>query len=111
MSDHPKDETKPEEAQPNPTPDPAGPPAPVEKEDDVLRSLSIVGIVLVAGGGLLLPLMASTGSCQGATRSTKIQWEQRETEIRRAFAQDQAPRPPDNQPGGSVPGADDRGGK
>ena len=64
MNDEPNDVTKPDEPLAQAVPDPAGPPKPVEKDDDVLRGLSVLGVVLVAGGGLLLPMMASTGSCR-----------------------------------------------
>ena len=74
MNDEPNQATNPDESLAQAMPDPAGPPKPVEKEDDVLRALAVVGVVLVAGGGLLLPLTASTGATSGATRSAKIQW-------------------------------------
>ena len=111
MNDEPNDVTKPDEPLAQAMPDPAGPPKPVAKDDDVLRSLSVAGVVLVAAGGLLLPMMASTGSCQGATRSAKVQWQQRQAEIRRAISEDQGPAPSLEQPSGSQAGAGDRGGK
>ncbi len=83
MNDEPNEVTKPDQPLAQSMPDPHGPPTPVAEDDDVLRGLSVLGVVLVAGGGLLLPMIASTGSTMGATRSTKIQWEQREAEIRR----------------------------
>ena len=115
MNDEPddvtSDVTKPDKSLAHAMPDPAGPPKPIEKDDNVLRGLSVLGVVLVAGGGLLLPLMASTGATAGATRSTKIQWEQRRAEIRRAAAEDQSSAPAADQPAGSQPGAVERGGQ
>ena len=106
----PHEVTKPAEPPTQAMPDPAGPPEPVEADDGVLRGLSVAGVVLVAAGGLLLPMVASTNTTMGAMRSTKIQWEQREAEVRRALTEAQNPAAADNQSGGSAPGVGDRGG-
>ncbi len=111
MNDEPNQATNPDESLAQAMPDPAGPPKPVEKEDDVLRALAVVGVVLVAGGGLLLPLTASTGATSGATRSAKIQWEQREAEVRQAMAQDDASLPANANQDSSQAGTGDRGGE
>ena len=107
----PDDTTEPDEPLVQSMPDPAGPPQAVEKDDDVLRGLSVLGVVLVAGGGLLLPLLASTGATAGATRSTKIQWEQRQAEIQRVISEDRGLAPTQDQSGCSEQGAGDRGGR
>jgi hypothetical protein len=96
MNDESNGVAKPDELLTVSMPDPAGPPRPVGKVEDPLRGLSVAGVVLVAAGGLLLPMMASTGATQGATRSAKIHWEQREAEVRRAMTEDQALSPADN---------------
>ncbi len=111
MNDQPNDATKPDEPLTESMPDPAGPPQPVKKEDAVLRALSVAGVVVVAAGGLLLAMAPTIGATQGATRSTKIQWEQRQAEIRRAMSEDQALAPPDGKSDGSGAGAGDRGGR
>lgn len=66
--------------------DPKGEPQAVEAKDPVLGAIAAVGITLVVGGGLLLPLVASTSRTCGATRSAKVKWEQRQHEIEQARA-------------------------
>jgi hypothetical protein len=84
--------------------DPAGPPQPVEKADDlapppespaggdpVLAFLTAAGVGLVALGGLVvLPILCSARATMGATRSAKLQWQDRQGQIERAVRQDQA---------------------
>ena len=88
--------------------DPTGPPQRVKKGDPVLGCMAAVGVTLVAAGGLLYPAFLSTGHTMGATRSGKLQWEQRRLEIEQAYAADQAYRslPPGEQPGPEAPAHD-----
>ena len=65
-------------------PEPTGAPVPVEANDPLLRSIGITGVLLVAGGAILLPLSVATSSTQGAMRSSKIRWEERQAEVRQA---------------------------
>jgi hypothetical protein len=61
--------------------DPSGAPQPVKPDDPVLRGIAQLGVIAVAVGGLMLPLFAEVGPTCGATRSAKLQWEQRQQEI------------------------------
>ena len=65
-------------------------PRPVEAEDPALRAIGVAGVVLVTVGGSLLPLSLATSSTRGATRSAKLKWEARESEIRQALADERA---------------------
>jgi len=73
-------------------PDPSGPPQPVKTDDPVLRGIANVGVVLVAAGGVLLPVFGSVGHTAGATRSTKLQWEYRQQQIERTIQREQTDR-------------------
>jgi hypothetical protein len=64
--------------------DPSGPPQAVEAKDPVLRAIAGIGITLVVAGGLLVPLASSVSPCMGATRSAKVQWEQRQQQVEQA---------------------------
>ena len=64
--------------------DPAGSPQAVEAKDPVLGAIATIGIVLVVAGGILVPLVGSSGACRGATRSAKVKWEQRQQQIEKA---------------------------
>ena len=71
------------------TPDPSNEPVPVDAKEiePLTTSFRKVfgGLFAVAvGGGLLIPAMAPT-RCMGSTRSTRLIWEERETEIERAI--------------------------
>ena len=112
MSDESNDVAKPDESLAAAIPDPAAPPKLVASNDGVLRGLIVVGVVLVAVGGLLLPLFVeSTRGTPGATRSARIQQEQREAEIHRAMADYQAPSAADDEHGNRQAGDGDLGGR
>lgn len=66
--------------------DPSGSPEAVEAKDPVLGLISGIGITLVVAGGLLIPMIGTTGHTCGATRSAKVQWEQRQHEVDQAWA-------------------------
>ncbi|HYW80073.1 MAG TPA: hypothetical protein VE890_10880 [Thermoguttaceae bacterium] len=71
-------------------PDPTGPPVPICQEQPGCSLTTTVLSLLAVGVGVLLFLPAiGTRTC-GATRSTRLQWEQRQAEIDRAIAQEQA---------------------
>lgn len=62
------------------------PPTPAEPEI-VTRAgnLALGAMTLtVAGAGVFLLIAASTSTCMGATRSTKLEWEKRQQEIEQA---------------------------
>ena len=88
--EHDESVTPVEESLAEAMPDPAAPPLPVTAEDPALRAIGVAGVVLVTVGGLLLPLSVATSSTAGATRSAKIKWEERHTELRQAMADEQA---------------------
>jgi len=71
------------------TPDPAGPPVPVSREQGCSLTATVLSMLAV-GVGIALIMPAMTGATRGATRSTKLQWEQRQAEIEEAFARQQA---------------------
>ena len=73
-------------------PDPSGPPQAARGNQAVMAALGGVGIALVAVGGLMVPLFTATTHTAGATRSAKLQWEQRQQEIRQVIENDQAER-------------------
>jgi hypothetical protein len=73
-------------------PDPSGPPQAARGNEAVMSALDGVGIALVAVGGLMVPLFTATTHTAGATRSAKLQWEQRQQEIRQVIEKDQAER-------------------
>ena len=64
-------------------PDPNGPPVPVENKPAM--SLCAMGLsVAVAGGVVFMLISAATTSTTGATRSSELEWQQRQTEIEQA---------------------------
>jgi hypothetical protein len=71
-------------------PDPSGPPQAVGRNDAVMAGLGLAGIALVAVGGLVVALSTATAHTAGATRSAKLQWEQRQQEIQQAIEADRA---------------------
>jgi hypothetical protein len=73
-------------------PDPSGPPQAAGRNEAVMSTLGGVGIALVAIGGLLVPMFATTTPTMGATRSAKLQWQERQQEIRQAIEKDHAGR-------------------
>jgi hypothetical protein len=100
--EHDESVVPPEESLTEAMPDPAAPPRPVEAEDPALRAIGVAGVVLVTVGGLLLPLSLATSSTQGATRSAKLNWEERQSEVRQVLADEQAaPSRPERQEQGS----------
>ena len=68
------------------------PPTPIANDPPSLAANLVKGVLLVgaAGAGILLLLSGSMTSCRGATRSSKLQWEQRQLEIERAAQDAQA---------------------
>ena len=82
-------------------PDPAGPPQPVQQaygpplavsppRDPVLAAMTVVGVVLVVVTGLVVLVGRSTRATCGATRSARLQWQDRQGQIEQAIRQDQA---------------------
>ena len=71
-------------------PDPSGPPQPVAGVDPALATLTGFGMVLVACGSILVLMELSTGPTCGATRSSKLQWEDRTAQIEQASAREEA---------------------
>ena len=76
-------------------PDPTGPPHPVRDpgagSTSVTKLVTTTLITLAAVGGVIavcLPALQSQRTC-GATRSSKLQWEQRQIEIDRVIAAEQ----------------------
>ena len=76
-------------------PDPTGPPQPVRDagtgSNTVTKLVTTTLITLAAVGGVIvvcLPALQSHRTC-GATRSSKLQWEQRQIEIDQAIAAEQ----------------------
>jgi hypothetical protein len=75
---------KPEESLASRMGDPSGPPQAVEARDPVLGAIATIGIGLVVAGGLLVPMFSNVGACHGATRSAKMQWQERQQQIHQA---------------------------
>jgi hypothetical protein len=73
-------------------PDPSGSPQAAGRNEAVMSALGGVGIALVAIGGLMVPMFATMTHTCGATRSAKVQWQQRQQEIRQAIEKDHAER-------------------
>ena len=71
-------------------PDPGGPPSPVGRVKSGLNVLAGAAIVLAAGAGTAHLIGGSVNSCRGATVSARLQWEQRQAEIRQVLAERQA---------------------
>jgi len=71
-------------------PDSTGPPRPVPKGDPVLNLITTVGVSTVAIGGVMFAMSALTSPCRGATRSAKLQWEQRQLQVEQAYQQELA---------------------
>ncbi len=72
--------------------DPSGPPSPVGRVKGGLNVLAGAAIVLAAGAGTVHLLGGSMHSTRGATVSSRLQWEQRQAEIRQVLAERQAER-------------------
>ena len=69
-------------------PDPFGPPRPVTSQSDPGPSGAVVGITVLAAAGATFLLLGSLARpTMGATRSSQLQWEQRQAEIDRAIEQ------------------------
>lgn len=72
-------------------PDPMGPPMPIcQDKPGCSLTTTVLSLLAVGIGGVLLLLPAITTPTRGATRSTRLQWEERQAEIDRAIAQQQA---------------------
>jgi len=72
-------------------PNPAGPPQPVEEDDPVMNTITAIGMSLVVIGGLSIPVLLSTSHTMGATRSAKIQWEDRQHQLEQACREAETP--------------------
>jgi len=72
-------------------PDPAAPPQPVADDDPVLNTITAIGVGLIVIGGFLIPEVLSTGHTTGATRSAKIQWEDRQRQLEQAYREAETP--------------------
>jgi hypothetical protein len=55
-----------------------------------LNFMTAVGVGAVAVGGVMFAVSATTTTCHGATRSAKLQWEQRERLVEQAYWEDLA---------------------
>lgn len=100
MSDErPLDEPQVDRVEPQ-NPDPSGPPEPVLAEDKFLTGLRALGIGAVALTGLVVICPATFGPTCGATRSARVQWDQRRQEMEQAAREDAATRarPPQQTP-------------
>ena len=71
-------------------PDPSGPPQAAGRNEAAMSVLGGAGIALVAIGGLMVPMFATTTHTMGSTRSAKLQWENRQQEIRQAIEKNHA---------------------
>ncbi|MBN2477261.1 MAG: hypothetical protein JXB62_21820 [Pirellulales bacterium] len=72
-------------------PDPSGAPAPICQNDPGCSLASTLIALLVAGGvGLLLLPALDFRATRGATRSARLQWQERRSEIQQAVAREQA---------------------
>jgi hypothetical protein len=76
------------------TPDPNGAPQPVKKGDPVLSLIATLGVIAVAVGGTLGVSFMTTTHTAGATRSAKLQWEERQRLIEEAQQQELAEQSP-----------------
>ena len=66
-------------------PQPSGPPVPVEQSKSPVTA-AVTTLTLLAAGGMGFVLIADLATpCVGATRSSRLQWEQRQVEIDRAI--------------------------
>jgi hypothetical protein len=71
-------------------PDPSGPPQPVDPTESALAGLTGLGIVLVACGSIFVLTGLSAGPTCGATRSSKLEWENRTAQIEQALVREEA---------------------
>lgn len=81
MKDVKKSTEKPEPS------DPAGPPKPVEKNDDI-GLLTAVGVTATVFGTLFAMCGLTARPTCGATRSARLQWHERQTQIDEAWAEE-----------------------
>ena len=66
--------------------EPIGGPEPVTPEQAPgLFGSVLSGIAIIATGILSVAIFATPTSCRGATRSTKLKWQQRDREIQQAI--------------------------
>jgi hypothetical protein len=85
------------------SPDECGPPEPVLEAGWSLHN-TVTTLTLLAIGGVIFGVLGLASSpCRGATRSSRLRWEQRDREIQEAWSQEQAsgssaPRPTSDTP-------------
>lgn len=72
---------------------PAGPPRPLRRAARGLNLAAGASIVLIAGSSTLYMLGGSTRSCRGATRSSHVQWQQRQAALQEALEAEQNSQP------------------
>ena len=85
------------EADMPPLPDPDGRPQPVNNGDPLRTVLTTAGAAGVVLGGLLLVGVATSRPTAGSTRSTQLQWKDRQDQIEQAFQDDAAYRTSENE--------------
>jgi hypothetical protein len=73
-------------------PDPSGSPKPAQAAEGAVRLIRALGIGAIVIGGLYLAATATTTSTIGATRSAKLEWQNRQGQIDQAIQQDAADR-------------------
>jgi hypothetical protein len=77
----------------NPTemelPDPEG--VPQSEGDKTGTAIWISFAAVVALGVMIAPSVMSRGHCRGASRSTRLKWEERQAEIQQAMAENSLP--------------------
>jgi hypothetical protein len=75
--------------------DPAGPPKPVKKDDDI-GLLTALGVTVTVFGTLFTVCGLTARPTCGATRSARLQWEERAAQIEQAQAEEQTHRQQDD---------------
>jgi hypothetical protein len=67
-------------------PDPCGPPVPVKRHPFQFTLRSLMVGTLACGGVFAVLSRGTMSSCHGATRSSRLEWENRQLEIEQAAA-------------------------
>lgn len=67
---------------------PAGPPRPLEELPGFLANLGAIVTAILSGGTVLMILASSHMRCAGASRTARLQCEQRQAEVERAVAEE-----------------------
>lgn len=78
--------------------DECGPPEPVQGGGWPVRKTITTLACVVIGGAIFGIYGVATTPCMGATRSSRLLWEQRNQEIEKASTQEQAPQSSASQP-------------